>query len=161
MHNIMKKTRNQYHYQYKKCVKAEDKIRSSKLLSACLGEGGDLFKEIKNLRKCAPVVANSIDGVSDNIPEHFASIYSELYNSADDAEKLREVHIKVESLVEASQSEKVAMITPDLVKKASEKLRVYHGKTPVQQKNAWQTNLSKNQGCTGSGRPRCIHPYHI
>ena len=123
LHNIMKKTRNQYHYQYKKCVKAEDKIRSSKLLSACLGEGGDLFKEIKNLRKCAPVVANSIDGVSDNIPEHFASIYSELYNSADDAEKLREVHTKVESLVEASQIGKVAMITPDLVKKASEKLR--------------------------------------
>ena len=70
-HNIMKKTRNQYHYHYKKCVKAEDKIRRSNLLSACLGEGGDLFKEIKLLRKSAPVVANSIDGVSVNVPEHF------------------------------------------------------------------------------------------
>ena len=123
VHNIMKKTRNQYHYHYKKCVKAEEKIRSSKILSACFGEGGDLFQEIKQLRKCAPVVANSIDGVSENIPEHFASIYSELYNSADDADQLREVHKKVESLVEASQSDKVSMITPELVRKATERLK--------------------------------------
>ena len=42
LHNIMKRTRNIYHYHYKKCKQAEEKIRS-KLLSACLGEGGDLF----------------------------------------------------------------------------------------------------------------------
>ena len=123
VHNIMKKTRNQYHYQYNKCVKAEDKIRKSNLLSACLGEGGDLFKEIKLLRKCDPVVASSIDGVSDNIPEHFGSIYSQLYNSADDSDKLRAVHEHVESLVNLSHADKVSKITPKLLREASEKLK--------------------------------------
>ena len=31
----MKQTRNQYHYHYKKCRKAEEKIKKSKLLNAC------------------------------------------------------------------------------------------------------------------------------
>ena len=42
VHKIMKHTRNTYHYHYKKCRRAEEKIKRNKLLSACLGEGGDL-----------------------------------------------------------------------------------------------------------------------
>jgi len=75
----MKKTRNLYHFQYRKCKRAEEKIKKDKLLSACLGERGDLFNQIKNLRKASPVIATSIDGHSDNILEHFRSIYSKLY----------------------------------------------------------------------------------
>ena len=88
----MKKTRNLYHFQYRKCKKAEEKIIKDKLLSACLGERGDLFEQIKNLRKSTPVVATSIDGNSANMPEHFRSIYSKLYNSTDDAVRLNEVN---------------------------------------------------------------------
>ena len=66
--NIMKKTRNQYHYHYKKCKKAEQKLKKNKLLNACLGEGGDLFHEIKLLRQSAPVVATFIDGVTKKHP---------------------------------------------------------------------------------------------
>ena len=123
LHNVMKRSRNQYHYQYKKCKKAEDKIKRSKLLSACMGEGGDLFKELKALRKSAPTVANSIDGVSDNVPGHFGSIYSKLYNSAADAHKLQEVHEHVEELVHVGQADRIAEITPALLKKAVGKLR--------------------------------------
>ena len=65
----MKKTRNIYHYQYRKCQRAEDRIRSDKLLNACLGQGGDLFKEIKAIRKSALAVATFIDGVGENISE--------------------------------------------------------------------------------------------
>ena len=36
IHVMMKKTKNRYHYQYKKCRKAEDKIKRSKLLNFCL-----------------------------------------------------------------------------------------------------------------------------
>ena len=88
VHKIMKKTRNLYHFQYRKCKRAEEKIKKDKLLSACLGERGDLFNQIKNLRKSTPVIATCIDGHSDNIPEHFRSIYSKLYNSTDDAARL-------------------------------------------------------------------------
>ena len=37
-------------------------MKKSKLLNACLGEGGDLFKEIKEMKKTKSVVATSIDG---------------------------------------------------------------------------------------------------
>jgi hypothetical protein len=56
----MKRTKNLYHYHYKKCKKAEEKIKRSKLLSACLGEGGDLFNEIKALRKSSTFTGLSI-----------------------------------------------------------------------------------------------------
>ena len=34
VHNIMKRTRNIYHYEYKKCQRDENKIKSSKLLDS-------------------------------------------------------------------------------------------------------------------------------
>jgi hypothetical protein len=123
LHNMMKRTRNLYHYHYKKCKKAEEKIKRSKLLSACLGEGGDLFNEIKSLRKSPPVIATSIDGVSTDVPDHFGNIYSTLYNSADDTAQLNLVQERVESAVNNSHLDAVLKITPDLVKEAVGKLK--------------------------------------
>ena len=122
LHSIMKRTRNIYHYHYKKCKKAEEKIKRSKLLSACLGEGGDLFKEIKALRKAPPTVATSIDGELEDVPDHFGNIYSTLYNSADDATELNLVHERVESAVNSSHFDAVLKITPELLKEAAGKL---------------------------------------
>ena len=51
VHKIMKRTRNVYHYVLRKCMKSEEKVKRNKLLTSCLGEGGDLFEEIKKLRK--------------------------------------------------------------------------------------------------------------
>ena len=57
LHTIMKRSRNQYHRELKKCQKAEMTIKKSKLLNACLNGDGDLFKEIKSLRRSKPEVA--------------------------------------------------------------------------------------------------------
>ena len=76
IHRMMKHTRNTYHYQFRKCKRAEEKIKRDKFLAACLGEGGNgnIFKEIKALRKSGTEVATSIDGVSQDIPDHFGSV---------------------------------------------------------------------------------------
>ena len=50
IHRVMKSSRNRYHYELKKCRKAEDKVRSSKLLEACLNGDCDIFKQIKTIR---------------------------------------------------------------------------------------------------------------
>ena len=123
VHNIMKRTRNLYHYHFKKCEKAVGKVKRNNLLSACLGEGGDLFAEIKALRKAPAVVATSIDGVSDNVPNHFGKIYSDLYNSADDATELLLVHERVEAMVNSSHLDTVMKITPEIIKQAAGKLK--------------------------------------
>ena len=54
------------------------------------GDFGNLFKKITSLRKTNTVVATSIDGVQENVSEHFKDIYSPLYNSVDDVENMTE-----------------------------------------------------------------------
>ena len=123
LHLVMKRTRNTYHYHYKKCRKAEKLIKRNKLLEVCVGGGGALFKEVKALRRSPPVVATSIDGVTENVPDHFANLYSNLYNSADDTAEFERVHQDIKSAVNISDMEKVQSITPQLIKEATGKLK--------------------------------------
>ena len=123
VHNVMKRTRNIYHYVLRKCMKSEESFKRSKLLSACLGEGGDLFEEIKKLRKTKRTVATSIDGEKDDIAGHFGSIYSELYNSAEDTAEMEAVKEEVEHAINENSLIDVKKITPDIVKKAVQKLK--------------------------------------
>ena len=123
IHKIMKKTRNRYHYEYKKCRKAREKIQKSKLLEACLGDGGDLFLELKRMRKTRSVVATSMDGVQENIEEHFRNKYQKLYNSADDSSELLRVQIETENLVDKASIADVERVTPEIVKQAVRKLK--------------------------------------
>ena len=75
LHKVMKRTGNVFNFVMRKCRKAEENMKKSKLLNACLGEGDDLFKEIKEMKKTKPVVATSIDGEKTNIAGHFGHIY--------------------------------------------------------------------------------------
>ena len=68
-------------------------------------------------------MATSVDGVTQNIPEHFGNIYSKLYNSADDCEKLKKVHDRANAEVNDSHLEFVSKITPELLKTAAKKLK--------------------------------------
>ena len=91
LHNIMKKTRNLYHYQLKKVRKSEELIRKNKLLDACINGSGDIFSELKKMRSHKATVASSMDGNKKDIPNHFKDIYSKLYNSVDDLDNLNEM----------------------------------------------------------------------
>ena len=51
LHQMMKKTRNIYHMAAKKCRRAEENIRKNKLLQACISGEGNIFTEIKAMRK--------------------------------------------------------------------------------------------------------------
>ena len=77
--------------EFKKCQKAELTIKKSKLMDACLNGNGDLFKEIKAMRKTRPRVADSIDGATEDLSGHFSNIYSELYNCVDDGEEVKNI----------------------------------------------------------------------
>ena len=123
VHKIMKGTRNVYHYVLRKCVKSEEKVKRNKLLNACLGEGGDLFEEIKKLRNTKRTVATTIDGENKDIAEHFGGIYSRLYNSAEDEVEMEEVKVIVENAVSERSLEDVKMVTAEIVKKAAHKLK--------------------------------------
>ena len=54
LHRIMKRTRNLYHYNIRKCKKTENIIARNKLLDSCLNGNGDLFKEIRTSGNLKP-----------------------------------------------------------------------------------------------------------
>ena len=123
LHTIMKRSRNQYHRELKKCQRSEMMIKKSKLLNACLNGNGELFKEIKSMRKSKPKVAESIDGVNKNIPDHFGNIYKELYNSVHDGDEVRLINEEVERKINVQHLEDIDKVTADEVKKAASKLK--------------------------------------
>ena len=123
LHQIMKKTRNLYHYQLKKVKKNEDIIKKNKLLDACVNGNGDIFSEIKKIRSHKNVVASSMDGQNDDIAGHFKGLYSDLYNSVDDLDNLRELKAEVDNEINFSQLFEVDKVTPDVVQKAASNLK--------------------------------------
>ena len=58
------------------------------ILNACINDRGDIFKEVRKIRKTAATVSSMIDGVTINIETHFANVYEKLYNLIGDKEKL-------------------------------------------------------------------------
>ena len=75
LHSIMKRSRNLYHFHVRKNKKSEDIIKKNKLLDACINGNGDVFAEIKKIRQHSPAVATTMDGVKDDIPNHFKGIF--------------------------------------------------------------------------------------
>ena len=120
---MMKSSRNRYQYEYKKCRKAEERIKRSKLLDSCVSGDGDLFSELKKLRHTRAVMATSMDGVSNNVEEHFKDKYHQLYNSEDDGRELMRVQRETEALVDDSSWGDVLKVTPKIVKEAALKLK--------------------------------------
>ena len=88
LHNIMKRTRNAFHYAIRKAKKISEMMKKNSFIDACVRNNGDIFKLIRKERKSEPVVPTIIDGVSENIENHYAGIYSKLYNSVNDEEDL-------------------------------------------------------------------------
>ena len=123
LHQMMKKTRNIYHMAAKKCRRAEENTRKNKLLEACISGEGNIFTEIKAMRKTKQVVANSIDGVTDNISEHFKNIYSDLFNSVEDAENMAKVSEDITNRIQPKDIEDIEKVTPEIIKKAASRLK--------------------------------------
>ena len=123
LHNIMKKTRNQYHYQIRKNRKMTDIIKKNQLLNACINNNGDIFEEIKKLRKALPTVSTMIDGVTCKIESHFANTYRQLYNSIDDGSNLTRVTEHLSKAIDSNSHFDVDKITPALVMDAINHLK--------------------------------------
>ena len=122
LHNIMKRSRNIYHYEYRKCNKAKEMIRRNKLLDSCINGDGDIFEEIKAMRKSSQVSATTMDGVRDDIPGHFKGIYSKLYNTHDDQANIAAIGAEIDKKITFNQLADVDKVTPETVKKAASHL---------------------------------------
>ena len=74
------------------------------------------------MRNAPEHVANIVDGESKDIPGYFVKIYSELYNSTDDAKQLRKLSADINKKINFTDFQDVEKITPDVVKEANKEL---------------------------------------
>ena len=63
------------------------------------------------MRKTKPIVATSIDNVTEDVPNHFRDIYKTLYNSVEDTENMARVSNKVEEAVSSHSMRDVNLVT--------------------------------------------------
>ena len=123
LHKIMKRTRNIYHLQIRKCKRAADALKRNALLDACINGESNIFSEIRKMRKSPVNVINSIDEVNEDIPGHFSDIYSKLYNSGDDKVKLDSMYEIISEKISTKDITEILKITPDVVKSAVSHLK--------------------------------------
>ena len=124
LHNVMKRTRNVYHLLIRKNKRMANTMKKNKILAACFADNQlDIFKEIKKLRRCPPSVATCIDDESDDIPNHFANIYKDLYNSVNDNVEVEDIRMSICRHIKDSCIEEVIKVTPEVVRRAASHLR--------------------------------------
>ena len=92
-------------------------------MDAYLNGNGDIFKEIMSMRKTEQVVATSIDGETENVPNHFKDIYSKLFNSVNDVESMAKLSDEIANRVSPSDIDDIMKVTPEVVKQAAAKLK--------------------------------------
>ena len=69
----MKKTKNTFHYQIRRCRRVEEFIKNQKIIENCLESDDDLFNEIKKQRSSGAEDDVTIDGApGKDIPNEFA-----------------------------------------------------------------------------------------
>ena len=78
----MKKSKLQYKYKVKRLKRAGESIQNNKFVDSIVNGGVNIYEEIKKFRGTCMSCSSRIDDEvgSTNIADHFAGIYSELYN---------------------------------------------------------------------------------
>ena len=92
-------------------------------MNVCINGKGDLFEEVKRMRRHKPKAASSMDGNTEDIPGHFLSIYSGLYNEANDEHEIDSMRRKIEDKIDDIDIREVQKVTPAVLKKAASNLK--------------------------------------
>ena len=124
LHSIMKKTRNQFHCQIRKCKRVENFIKNKKLVENCLEGENDIFAEIKRQRGNETEESVTIDGaVGGNIPDKFADVYEELFNRENDRENVEEILSTINNNIGDEAHIEIDKINPALIREALKKIK--------------------------------------
>ena len=106
---MMKKSRNVYHYVIRKVKKESDLIRAQKLLEA--SESGSVnllleMKKIKGSKKMKHDLPDDVGGANGevNIVERFCDVYEELYNSSESSDTLNVLKHQLNGMIAGSDT---------------------------------------------------------
>ena len=119
---MMKRKRDLYHYQIRKCKRSVEIIKKEKLLDACINGKGNIFDEFRKIPKVKNDVPHTLDGKM-NVSETFANVYQNLYNSAGDRDETLKFLGQVNEHIGDLSISDVNMVTGDIVRKATKQIK--------------------------------------
>ena len=118
--DAMKQSKHQYKYAIRRLKKAGDSIQNDKFVSSILRGGVNIFSEIKKFRGKGSSCSSRIDDEvgSKNISDHFARIYSNLFNKVELGEDFNKLCRQINSEVGQHSMKQVDRVDEMLIKKA-------------------------------------------
>ena len=120
----MKRTRNIYHYQIRKCRRVEDYIRNKNIIENCIDGDTDLFAEIKKQRRNDVEDEVTIDGASaKDIPRKFAEVYGELYNREADEEEIAHISEDINKQLDENSWAEIDKVNSASIREALDKIK--------------------------------------
>ena len=94
LHQVMRSTRNKYHYAIRSVRKQESAFRKDKMLQEFLsGKVDNILQHIKKTRNGKSGLVNNIDGLvgAENISNHFKNMYQEIFNRHKDRDGVNKI----------------------------------------------------------------------
>ena len=118
----MKLARKQYSYAVRRLKRCNEIIQNNKFLDGLVNRNNncDIFKEIRKFRGSQKTSSSRIDDQtgSSNIANHFAGIYSALYNRVENGENLTQISDLIQSKLSETSYIKLDQVNEPLVKRA-------------------------------------------
>ena len=130
--DVMKHTRNKFHYAVRLAKRQTDRLKSQALGEAAAKNNFALFKEMKKClfskNNCQQEVPDSLEGeVSfDGILEKFRECYADLYNSADTSEEMLKIKFEIDQKINICYRKSIAeaqKVTPRIIKNAAKRMK--------------------------------------
>ena len=130
LHTQYQTSKMQYKYAIRRLKRVKDRIQSNKFVDQLMNGNVNIFNEIKKFRGHTNNLSSCVDGhsSSDEISEHFAEIYSELY-SRHNLESLETFRVGLESRINQDLIIDLDRVNHQTVKEALTKLK--SGKSDV------------------------------
>ena len=133
LHDIMKRTRNKYHYSIRKIRKHESLIRKEKFMDDCVsGNMNNILKNVKSSRKMNSKPTTTVDGVTgrEKISNKFKSVYQKIYNTHNSQNKVLQLLENTNNNISDLDLTYIDKITEPLVFQVISKLQ--SGKSDVE-----------------------------
>ena len=124
-YELMKKSKNQYSYAVRRLKRCKDIIQNNKFLEAISNGSSNIYEEIRKYRGNQVSFSSRIDNHvgSSSISEHFADLYSQLYNRVDYGNKLDKIRKKINEGINDNCFQQVERVNEQFVLDALKKMK--------------------------------------
>ena len=126
LHRVYRNVRHQYHYAVRKLKGHRNRVKNENFVQAATeGKINDILKELKQQRKPNAYLSSTIDNVTDpqEISNHFATIYKNIYNYHDDPKELQQIFDSTNQNLSMEDVDWLHKITPRLITRLINKLK--------------------------------------